>query len=302
MRFVLILTALLPLGVAAAPSQYITGYADFHYRKDEGHGKFLTSAEVGVASAKENVLVNVEADLFFHREVEDDGEEADAIVAEQAYLTLAAGDELAIKGGVFNNPLGLEKEDAPNRPNITPGLVLDFLDDQTSLYGNNLTGLALIQGTEGSTYSFAVLNDIGDNSDSEYSYLLMATLGSPDDSNITVGGLSQRHGSGDILVTRFTLRPGPSFMVALEYLETHQRVDNILGLQFGFVSAGGHNLSLRHDRLDFNAIGANDPHTATTLTLSQTLASNVELRLEYRRDDTGQAIDAQGHVQIIAQF
>ncbi len=159
----LAVAAVMAPGFAAAEGASISGFADITHtsNSDVDQSVFNANGEIDVRNTMGSVTVGVDVDLFLH------GDNYDAAVAdndsatlEQAFFAWKATDAVTVIGGVFNNPIGWDAEDAPDMDMTSHTLSYNALDAATDLYGNNLAGVAAAFAAGPATITAAVLNDM----------------------------------------------------------------------------------------------------------------------------------------------
>lgn len=166
----LAIAAVMAPGFAAAAD--VSGFADIGYTisndaNTAAEGVFAANGEVDFsASPAGGVTVRVDADLNI---ATNDGNNAsgsvggvaDSGVIEQAFFAWGVTEGVTVIGGVFNNPIGYEAEDAADMRFISHGQIYDTLNNQTALHGDNVAGLAAAAKVGPATVTVAYLDDIG---------------------------------------------------------------------------------------------------------------------------------------------
>lgn len=109
---------------------------------------------------------------------------------EQAYFAWGATDSITVLGGVFNNPIGHEAEDAPDMDFATHGLVYQALDSQSVLPGDNVAGLAAAIAAGPATITVALLNDLH-HADEVNSFALVANMSPMKGLDLELGMVTQ---------------------------------------------------------------------------------------------------------------
>ena len=112
--------------VALAAEVELSGFADIIYTVSDGvndtspspvlnesnENRFAVSAEVDLKTAiKEAMFVRIDVDLNTQSDVRGG---SDSSRIEQSFFSWTSSADVSVKGGVFNNPLGWEAEDAPD--------------------------------------------------------------------------------------------------------------------------------------------------------------------------------------------
>jgi hypothetical protein len=109
---------------------------------------------------------------------------------EQAFFGWSLNKDVTVLGGVFNNPIGWEAEDAPNMYQTTHSMNYNILDGQTALRGNNIAGVAVAGTVEKFTLTAALLNDL-QQVDEENSIALVAGFAPTEELNLEAGIVTQ---------------------------------------------------------------------------------------------------------------
>ena len=153
-------------GVANAATTEFSGFADLTYVLSDGisdgtsstEGKFDVAAELDIETTVDP-SISARIDLDFNTSTSSTaGEDSGRI--EQAFFDWKSKNEIVVKGGVFNNPLGWEAEDAPDLYQVSHGQIYNLWNATTDFYGNNVAGV-LVSGTVGPiVLSGGFLNDL----------------------------------------------------------------------------------------------------------------------------------------------
>ncbi len=339
---------LLPLAIAAAmapgfaSAADVSGFADIIYTITDDHaavgtdmksgtadddlindneGSFNANAEVDFsASPADGVTVRVDLDLGLPAlNSAPGGGATDSADIEQAFFAWGATEGVTIIGGVFNNPIGHEAEDAPDMDFSSRGAVYTALDSQTALPGDNVAGLAAAFAVGPATITAGLLNDIGETDDNNSIALVvnaspMAGLDlefgyvSQED-NMYTGATASTTGSANALsvgdATNFNVvyTGVQNLTVGLDYLMGDKVVDSAYDFWVGYDFGNGFGAKVRasdisYNKSDVNNIIANAGVTAatnalvaaklhgadqdsTSIFLSYQVASNLSAALEF---------------------
>lgn len=303
---------------ATAATANVSGFADIVYtavdetaddssnvvgqvkNKNPNDSTFAADAEIDVVGTMGDVTARVDVDLNLTGG-------GDSGRLEQAMFAWDLGAATLI-GGVFNNPLGADAEDAPDMEFTSHSIVYNILDNQTQRDGNNITGVAIAGALGPVTLTGAFLNDIGGAA--EENSLAIAANYSPitgldlelgmvtqDDQATTVAGFD---GGGNPLAAGAAQTAGDwinfnviygthGFTVGLDYLTA----DNILDAAYtiwGGYSFGDFSVKLRTEAAEFESntiiAGANPAdHEVNTIYGSWTATENLLIALELRDAD-----------------
>ncbi len=296
--------------------------------KNTAEGKFSADAEVDFTfSPADGVTVRVDVDLRLANpagssnpdgSVINNGDEVDTTGAdiEQAFFAWGVGPGTLI-GGVFNNPIGAEAEDAPDLDFTTHSVVYDILDGQTALDGNNLAGLAYAVPIGPVTITGAVVNDLNQGSSNpggheEASFALVVNASPVAGLDLEFGYVTQDDSvaagsppntpaptAGDVIDLNGTYSIS-GFTVGLDYLVASNIVDSAYTLWGGYEFGGsGFGVKIRTENVSFETPpGATGSAEADVLTLygSYQAASNLLIALEYRNDESSPAVAVPGAI------
>ena len=318
-------------GATAADTATVSGFADIIYTitdeasdaaedcttncTNDTEDKFTASGELDfTATPADGVTVRVDVDL------ELDGSDSGNI--EQAYFAWGATDNVTVLGGVFNNPIGHEAEDAPDMNFTTHGAVYTALDSQTALDGDNVAGLGAAFGLGPVTATVAVLNDLN-QVDEENSLALVLNYAAIEGLDLELGYASQTGNAllgdedgvntsvGDVVNFNAVFTGVENLELGLDYLMGDEVLDNAYDLWAGY-TINAFTAKVRYSEIAYDdgdvdkaiaaagadaVVGALDDVglpggdiTATTLYLSYQVASNLSAALEFTTYDP----DAEG--------
>jgi len=164
----LALSALTVTPAAMAIDITPSGFVDFIWTLSDGtdvgkngaEGRFDTSGELDVESKlKEGITMRFDAD------VNPNDPNNDSARLEQIFLKWDIDQKMALLGGVYNNNLTFEREDAPDLYQITHGQLWDIWESTTSEGGNNLQGLEFNYQFKQVNLIIGYLNDLGNVAD-----------------------------------------------------------------------------------------------------------------------------------------
>jgi len=286
--------------VANASSATVSGFANIVYTaaddaagpalnstaKNPNEGKFGADAEIDVIATTGAVTVRVDVDLNLTGG-------GDSGTLEQAMFAWDLG-AVTVIGGVFNNPIGQEAEDAPDIEFTSKSVVYNILDHQTARDGNNITGVAVAGAVGPVTLTGAVLNDIQD-ADEENSLAFVANYSPITGLDLEVGFVTQDDQmntatppaattAGD--VANFNVAYNiQGFTVGLDYLSASNIVDTAYTLWGGY-SFGDFSVKLRTESVSWEDTNTAD-HDANTLYASWQAEENLLIALELKDGDQG---------------
>lgn len=295
----------------------VSGFADIIYvvtddvtSLDQGksptEGKFGANAEVDFQSQlSDTVSVRLDADVVL---AANGGTSlaGDSGRIEQVYFAWTGMPQLTLLGGVFNNPIGWEKEDAPDLYQVTHGQIWDIMNGQTALDGNNVAGVAGAYNFGRGTVTVALLNEVQqtdeensialalnltpiDNLDVEFGYVTEADR--QDSSTATYGSQGAVVGSAENWWDVNATYKWQKLTLGAEVLVADQIVDMAYMLVGNYTFDQGIGLTARYDSASYQdttvaPILTNLKDTETlTLAASYQLASNLTTLIEYRMQD-----------------
>lgn len=274
--------------------------------KSTTEGKFGANAEVDFAGKlSDTVSVRLDADLVL---ASNGGTSlgGDSGRIEQAYFAYTATPALTLLGGVFNNPIGWEKEDAPDLYQISHGQIWDIMDGQTSLHGNNVAGIAGAFNFGKGSITVALLNEVQqtneentvavalnltpmENLDLEVGYVTEASR--TDSANATYGSQGAVVGSAENWWDVNATYKWRDLIVAGEVLGADQIVDMAYMVMANYNFGNGFGATVRFDSVGYQdttiapvLTGLKDTETLT-LAGSYAIANNLTALVEYRMQD-----------------
>ena len=306
-----------PLAAMAEDAE-VSGFIDVIGNSDAA-AVFVADAEVDVSKKVGAVTVRVDVDVRLAgnsttASLDADGNgvvtaaeaaaysTSDSANLEQAYFAWAATEQVTVLGGLFNNPIGQELEDAPDMDFTSHSITYNILNHQTGLYGNNVAGVAAAAAVGPATVTLAVVddlgfatNDAGDKGKTSVALVVNATpmtgldleLGyvTQDDQE---DGFGDPTTAGDVLDFNAAFNTGP-VTVGLDYLAADNFVDSAINLWAGFNVDDKLNLKARYEVVAIEDSGSLDDPTKTTLYATYAISSNLSAALEYStgsNDDT----------------
>jgi len=334
---------LLPLAIAAimapgfAAAADVSGFTDIIYTiaddsskqaaplKNTSEGKFNANAEVDFsASPADGVTVRVDLDLGLPAlNTKPGGGAADSGDVEQAFFAWGVTEGVTVIGGVFNNPIGYEAEDAPDMDFTSHGAVYTALDSQTALPGDNIAGLAVAGAVGPTTVTAALLNDIGETNE-ENSLAVVVNYSPMAGLDMEFGLVTQKENGSSTVVpttgsanalsvgdaTNFNIVYMPAqvagLTIGLDYLTADTVVDSASDIWVGYDFGNGFGAKFRASDISYNSadvtnivanVGgaaataaltaanmAGADQDSTSIYLSYQAASNLSAALEFRTD------------------
>ena len=332
---------LLPLAIAAAmapgfaSAADVSGFVDITYTIGDDQpagtttpstteGKFGANGEIDFsASPADGVTVRVDVDLAIATNGGANasavgGGPSDSAVIEQAFFAWGATEGVTVIGGVFNNPMGLEGQDAPDMWGTNAGVVNNILNHQTTLYGNNVAGLAVAGAVGPATVTVAYLNELS-QANEENSIAIVVNMSPMEGLDLEFGTVTAADQNKSTLTTlgsegatNFNVAyaiPGvEGLSVGFDYLTGGKVVDSAYEITANY-STGAFGFGLRLEEVGYEASGSADSER-TTFHASYQVASNLVAILEVADGDnknpttavTGIEADGLTTLELIATF
>ena len=292
-----VLGAFAATGPAVANTATVSGFADIVYTitddaaqeaadnntdgngspngLNDTEGKFGASGEVNfVATPTDGVTVRVDVDL------ELDGGDSGNI--EQAFFAWSATESVTVLGGVFNNPIGAEAEDAPDMWGTNHGVVWNILDHQTALDGDNIAGLAGAFGLGPVTLTLAYLNEI-QHVDEENSVAVVINATPIEGLDLELGHVTQEESAENVTNFNVSYSGIENLSLGLDYLAADEIIDAAYELSGKYTLPMGLGFGLRFEAVEW----ADDLDDSERMTfhVSYQVASNLTAILEVADGD-----------------
>jgi len=288
-----------PLAAMAEDAE-VSGFINV-FANTDSNPVFTADAEIDVSKkvGAVSVRVDFDANLAGNGGGSHGGEDSGRL--EQAFFAWAATEQVTVMGGLFNNPIGQELEDAPDMDFSSHGVVWNILDHQTGLYGNNLAGVAAAAAVGPATVTLAVVDDLGlatntagDKGKTSVALVVNATPMTGLDLELgyvtqdDVNGASDPT-AGDVLDFNAAFKTG-QLTLGLDYLTADNIVDSATNFWVGFDVSNKVNVKARYEMLAFEANGIDDS-SRTTLYGTYAIEENLSVALEWSAGDTDAARD-----------
>jgi len=258
-------------------------------------GKFTVDGEVDFFS-KLNETVSARVDLDLAMAVNGGanasavtGGPADSAIIEQAFFAWSLPNNLTFLGGVFNNPVGWEGEDAPDLYQTSHNQNWEILDGQTALHGNNVAGVALAAPLGPITVTGALLNDLQQTNE-EYSIAIVVNATPVTGLDLEFGFVTQDNdvptagGAGNVMDINGTFTQG-IYTAAIEILTADEIIDNSIMILGNVSLPMGFGVTGRIEKVAFDGPGSDTD--IITIAGTYHAAENLDVLLEYRTTDTG---------------
>ncbi|MBN4058231.1 hypothetical protein JYT55_00600 [Mariprofundus ferrooxydans] len=279
-----------PSAVLAGDGASVSGFADIIYANDD----FGADAEIDVVDTVGSVTVGVDIDLNLAL---NGG--ASSAATEQVFFAWGATDAVTIIGGVFNNPIGADAEDAPNMDFTSHSVVYKILDHQTALRGNNIAGVAAAGAVGPVTLTVATLNDIG-GSATENSFAIVANASPMDGLDLEFGYVTQQDlasstnaaiaQAGNVWNVNATLALG-QFTVVTDILGAADIIDLAYNVTAKFAVNDALSVHGRYESVAWDTAVAGGTSTKTTIYAGYSLADNLAVALESSSSTSNNALD-----------
>ena len=291
--------AALPV-VGFAEGANVSGYADIKYTNDNDMSVFGANAELNVENKMDDkVSVRVDADFAIGNNGGANGSETgldkfnggpkDSAIIEQAYFDFAAHKSVTVRGGVFNNPIGMQAEDSIDRDAISTIRTYEILDGQTALHGNNVAGVAAIANVGPAHIIVGALNDIGHNDLEENSYAVVVGASPVEGLDLELGYVTQAENdavtaptsAGNVLDVNVQYAIAGA-RIGLDYLTADEIVDSAMALTLGYDVTKMIGVFALWDSVE---IKDGDSTDAMGIGASYKLAKNLKVKAEYYTTD-----------------
>ncbi len=290
----LALSALLvtPSAVAVELDITTSGFVDFIWTLSDGtdlgingdEGQFDTSGELDVeTNLKEGVTLRFDAD------VNPSTAGSDSARLEQIYLKWDIDPKMSLMGGVFNNKLTFEREDAPDMYQVTHGQLWDIWSASTAEDGNNLQGLEFNYQLNQVNLIIGYLNDLNDTPE-ENSVEFAAEIKAGENLDLTIGLITQDQNLENIFDI-FASYKMNKLLFAGEIMLADEQIDRGFMLMANFQINEKFSATARYDLVQYeNTFLAEDTSSLTIAglySISKNLFANAEIRFN---DDDNQNV------------
>ncbi len=290
---------LIALAVAGVVSAYgtaanaveVSGFANIKYtitndsaqkpNYNSKEDKFAVDGEIDVISTVGAITTRVDIDLNLT------GPGSDSGTLEQAMFAWDL-DAVTLIGGVFNNPIGYEAEDAPDITFNAHGAVYTVLDSQTKRDGDNITGVAVAGALGPVTLTGAFLNDLQDVNE-ENSIALIANYSPIAGLDLELGFATQAGNTGlgdtaglntsvgDITNFNVVYTGVKNLTVGLDYLMGDVLLDSAYDFWAGYYFGGGFSANVRLSEVEYSSSDVMALNTALTTTVVSDALKGVGL-------------------------
>ncbi|MGA1824448.1 MAG: hypothetical protein ACMUIP_07255 [bacterium] len=304
-----IMGILLHLTSFAAKSQ-LSGFADIKFVLSDGTAedesgiekKFTAIAELDYKRNLDNRM-SIRIDLDF-----DTGGQGDSGQLEQAYFTWVSRGGLQFKGGVFNNHLGWEAEDAPDLYQITHGQLYDIWDAKTAQFtGNNVSGIAILGKVGQARVMGAFLNDLN-GMDEENAMQVVVNFYPNKLLAAEVGMITQQETDAEPIIDGSLRYRKSKYLLGVELMQIQKEIDLAQSVTFNYKFNNKMDGTVRYDSVDnYEEEGAEEekPRTSLTFAIRYKLHNNLTLKAEIREDTDENNDNEDGNIiraEMVATF
>ncbi len=272
-----------------------SGFVDFVWTLSDGtdlgingdEGQFETTGELDVESKLDKGV-----SLRFDADVNSSTEGSDSANLEQIFLKWDIDQNMSLMGGVFNNKLTFEREDAPDIYQVTHGQLWDIWSFSTAEEGNNLQGIEFNYQLENVNLIIGYLNDLNDTPE-ENSLELAGEIMVTENFDITLGLITQDQNLETIFDV-FASYKAKKLLIAGELLIADELVDNGLMLMANYQFFDKFSATARYDLVNYEDDAVDNTSSLTVAglySISKHLTANAEIRFN---DDDNQGVTPQG--------
>jgi hypothetical protein len=243
-----------------------------------GEKRFITAGETELLFDYRKLKINLDLHLTNEATAQDNS------LLEQAYLEVPVLQGMGVQVGAFSNPLGWEREDAPDRDQISHGQIYNLLDEQTTLSGNTVEGVGFHAGIGHSAFFAGLLNDLGDIANRR-SIEVMFTTDPVDNLDMVAGFVTQSKlddnpSSAETLLDLSAQWRGTRYTVAFEYFAGDKLINAAYGL-YGRYRWDRFLVSARWDQVSYLISTVQDTSTYTA-TAAYLIDDHLKLAVEYQ--------------------
>ena len=272
--------------------------------KNGEEGQFVTTGELDVESKlKEGITIRFDAD------VNPSTGNGDSARLEQIFLKWDFDPKMSLMGGVFNNKLTFEREDAPDLYQITHGQLWDIWSSSTAegnnnqlgdnLLGNNLQGLEFNYQIDKVNLILGYLNDLN-NTPEENSVEVAAEIKATKDLDITLGLITQDQNL-ETIFDIFASYKMKKWLFAGELLVAEELVDNGLMLMTNYQFNDKFSATARYDLVSYESTILTDDTSSLTFAGLYSFSNNLIVRAEIRLNDDNNQPATGGTIPLIGE-
>lgn len=283
------------------------GFADVIYTMvdntvdgaNSDENRFVTSGEIDLATPVDEGI-----DVRFDLDLNPSGD-GDSARFEQAYINWMLAPQWTLKGGVFNNRLAWESEDAPDLYQISHGQLYEIWNAETSrLSGNNVAGVELGFTFDQIKLYAGLLNDLR-NVPEEASFELAAEIQPLPNLNLVAGMITEDQGAETLFDVHGTWR-WTQLLLGAEMLFAGEIYDLAFGFTANYAFTERLSGTVRYDFVSYDQNNIDETASLTFAALCSVrehVFLNGEVRLN--QDDNRVPIIGDGAivaVELLATF
>jgi hypothetical protein len=270
-----------------------SGFVDMVWTLSDGtdlgingeEGRFNTSGELDIESQFDKGV-----SMRFDADINPSTGGSDSARLEQIFLQWDIDETMSLKGGVFNNKLTFEREDAPDIYSITHGQLWDIWNFSTAEDGNNLQGVEFNVHLDTINLIVGYLNDLGDIEEKN-SLEIAGEISATENLDITLGIITQDEFL-ETIFDIFAVYKTDKLLLAGELLIADEGIDNGIMLMANIKLLEKLSATIRFDRVEYDSAIIDDDTSSLTLaglySISENLTANAEIRLN---DDDNNAVN-----------
>ena len=265
-----------------------SAYVDFIWTLSDGtdlgkngeEGQFDTSGEINIESHFDEGI-----SIRFDLDVNPSTAGSDSARLEQIYLKWDIDPEMSLMVGVFNNKLTFEREDAPDKYQITNGQLWDIWSASTAEDDNNLQGVEFNYQFDKVNLIVGYLNDLA-NTPEKNSVEVATEIKPTKDLDITLGLITQDQNL-ETIFDIFASYKMKKWLFAGELLVADKQVDNGLMLMTNFQFNDKLSATARYDLVNYDNTFLADDTSSLTIAGLFSIKKNLFARAEIRLNDDG---------------
>jgi len=266
-----------------------SGFVDMVWTLSDGtdlgyygaEGAFDTSGELDVeTNLKEGISMRFDADINPVSSVNNDSARL-----EQIFLNWNIDEKMSLKGGVFNNNLTWEMNDAPDMYQITHGQLWQIWDSTTVETQNNIQGLQFTYKINKVTLEAAYLNDLLNTPD-ENSVKIAGGMQVTPDFSFMAGLITQDTGVENIIDVHATWKKD-KLLIGGELLFAQELVDTGFMVMANYQFMEKLSGTARFDWVSYDSAFLAEDTTSLTIAALYSISSNLSANAEIRFNDNG---------------
>jgi hypothetical protein len=283
--------------LAAAEGASVSGYTDITWTHDDNTNVFAAKAEIDFRNTTGSVTTGVDLDLGLGGTA-GAALQHDEVNVEQAFFAWSAAENVTVIAGLFNNPIGLEKEDSIDKPTTKDSSIYHVLDAATSLHpGNNVSGLAVAYDAGVATVTVGLLNEIqvASGGKDDNSIALVINASPVENLDLELGYVTMDDTAGLMVPSALDINASykmGAFGVTAEILDVDGLEDLMISLGGSFHVSDSTSIDIEYDITDAaDAAALHVGESEIRLAAWHDLADNLTVGAGYNVTDNGAAGD-----------